>query len=122
MFSLSYLWHGVVLNDFNNVSDPMEIFLSFLSLLYIILGALMAFAYSFLADKKNPYLRGSLIGIAAGFIIFLIVFVLGASFSGQIHPIHATFDLAWQLIEQGIAGLTIAYIFNYIEQREMLYN
>ncbi|MDQ3192672.1 MAG: hypothetical protein M3Q58_13850 [Bacteroidota bacterium] len=122
MFSLSYLWHGVVLNDFNKISYSMEVFLSFLSLLYIVLGAVMAFGYSNFGDKKNPFLRGTLIGVAGGFIIFLIVFVLGSSITGQINPVHATLDLTWQLIEQGVGGFAVAFIFNYIEQRELLYN
>ncbi|HET6244579.1 MAG: hypothetical protein H0V01_08755 [Bacteroidetes bacterium] len=123
MFGLSYLWHGVVLNDFDKISYSPKIFLSFLSLLYIIIGGLLAFCYSLVADKKHVFLRGILLGVAAGFIIFLIIFVLGSSFKvGQINSLHATLDLIWQLIEQGAAGMAIAYVYHYIEQREILFN
>jgi hypothetical protein len=122
MFALSYLWHGVILNDFNKISYPKPIFFSFLGLLYLISGLLISIAYSFIPDKKNPMLRGCLIGVATGFIMFLIVFVLGTSFKGKINSLHASIDFIWQIIEQGTGGLLVGIVFNYFEKREMFFN
>ena len=79
-------------------------------------------AYSQLPDKKNPVWRGTLIGILVGFVIFLIVFVLGTSFASRVDSTHVTIDFLWQLIEQGVSGMVVGYVFYYIEQREMLFD
>jgi hypothetical protein len=122
MFSLSYFWHGIILNDFEKINYPESIFLSFLALLYVILGFIISFGYSLFADKKNPFKSGSIIGVGSGFIIFLIVFVLGTSFTGRINSLYVTIDFLWQMIEQGLAGLLIAYVYQFIEKREMLFD
>jgi hypothetical protein len=122
MFMLSFLWHGVVLNDFIKISYQKELFLSFLFLLYVALGGLMAFAYSFIHNKKAPLTRGLLLGTAGGFIVFLIVFVLGTSFSGHVNSLYVSMDFIWQMIEQGAGGLVVAGIYARIEQREMMFD
>jgi hypothetical protein len=123
MFSLSYAWHGVVLNDFNKLSYQKELFLSFLTLLYLVIGAAMTFGYSLIHNKKSALARGTLLGVAAGFAIFLVVFVLGTSLTGgRIYALHASIDLIWQILEQAAGGFAIAYVFHYIEQREMIFD
>jgi hypothetical protein len=122
MFFLSYLWHGILLNDFRKISYPIEFFIPFLFLLYLILGFGLSFINSIIYDKKKPLLRGALVGIAAGFTVFLIVFVLGTSLSGApINTMHVSVDFIWQIIEQGLGGLITAYVYNHVHQREMIF-
>ena len=122
MFFLSYTWHGVLLNDFKKISYQKEIFFSFLFLLYVIAGLLITISYSMLDNKRNHLLKGSFVGTVAGFIIFLVVFVLGTSFTGRIQPAHITLDFVWQLLEQGSGGGLVGYIFYYFRQREILFD
>ena len=122
MFFLSYTWHGIVLNDFKKISYQKEIFFSFLFLLYVITGFLITISYSMLDNKRNPVMRGFFVGAVTGFIIFLVVFVLGTSFTGRIQPAHITLDFVWQLLEQGSGGMMVGYIFYCFRQREILFD
>ena len=120
MFSLSYLWHGVILNDFDKVSYPKELFLSLLAFLYFIIGLIIALAYTFWGDGKKFLYKGLLIGGLTGSIIFLIVFVLGISFHEKVLFNHAVIDFCWQVIEQGTGGAAAGFIYSLIVRREQL--
>jgi hypothetical protein len=123
MFSLSYFWHGILLNDFKKIGYSKEIFFPFLILLYLILGLGNAFFYSLFYDKKAPLMRGLLIGLSIGFTVFLLVFVLGTSLTGlSVNSLHVSVDFVWQLFEQSSGSLLIAYIYHYLHQREVLFH
>jgi hypothetical protein len=121
MFTLSFTWHGIILNDFNKISYQKPLFLAFLALLYILLGFIMAFGFSLISTKKFTK-AGLALGVGAGLIVFLIVFVLGTSLSGgMINPLHASIDFIWQLIEQGAGGFCLGLVYVHYQKREMLF-
>lgn len=122
MFSLSYGWHGVVLNDFRKINYPIEVFLLFLAILYLLLGFIMALGLSYIPGKKHSLYSGLGLGIVSGLVIFLIVFVLGTSFSGkELQPLHASIDFIWQIVEQSLGGLCAAKVYFSMEKREMMF-
>jgi hypothetical protein len=49
-------------------------------------------------------------GIAFGFFIYLIAFVLGISFKGT-GAAHVVVDFIWQMIEQGVGGSVVGLIY-----------
>lgn len=115
MFTLSYAWHGIVLNDYERMNYPKALFLIFSALAYIILGFLivkmikMHILRSLLLSHK--VVKGVLTGMICGLIFFVIVTIFGLSFSKVLNVKNLVFDLAWQMIEQGIGGGVVSAVY-----------
>jgi len=116
MFSLSFIWHGVVLNDFLNLTYPKEIFSPLFSLLYLAIGLVFAVAIGYVEIIKNIYYKSLIFGSFGGFIIFLIAFLLGVSFNSEVKVTYIALDLIWQVFEQSAGGLVAGYVYLFIEQ------
>lgn len=113
MFTASYVWHGVILNDYERLSYPKEIFLSIASVVYLVIGAIVAHAYSgdyFKKIIKSPLLRGLITGGICGFTIYLVSLVVGITFSSSLSLKYIIVDLTWQAIEQGVGGFVVGYV------------
>ena len=113
MFTASFLWHGVFLNDFSKVEYPHGIFYTITSIVYLFIGFIVAKAYEiklipFLNIK--PRIKGLVVGICCGFIIYITTLVIGVSFTNQITLKIILFDLSWQVLEQAIGGVCVGYI------------
>lgn len=114
MFAVSYLWHGVVLNDFERISYPFEIYLVSAGVVYLVIGFLMSriFIAEFLdrySEKAVP--RGLLTGIGMGVIVFMSALVFGVSFSSMADMKFLVMDFIWQVVEQTVGGLAVGLIY-----------
>jgi hypothetical protein len=110
MVSLSYIWHGVILNDLRNVNYPPWYFFMLLVLVYSIVAFVFTIGFNFAQPRNNPLMKGVLGGAAFGFFLYLVAFTLGVSFkSGDTK--HVIVDFIWQMMEQGIGGFITAYVF-----------
>ena len=114
MFTISYAWHGIVLNDFIRLNYPKSIFLVFAALMYIIIG----FVVVKVVDTKTydhlftgQIMKGLVKGAFCGFVFFLIAIVVGISFSKATGIKHLAVDIAWQMIEQGIGGVVVMMVY-----------
>jgi hypothetical protein len=68
-------------------------------------------AFNYVKPIKNLMFKGFLGGVAFGFFLYLVAFTLGVSFkSGETK--HVVVDFVWQMIEQGIGGMVVAYVFS----------
>ncbi len=110
MLFVSYLWHGVMLNDLIFIPQPAELFYGLALLAYIVIGFAITFVYNYLSMGIGLRMKSSLVGIALGFFIYLIAFVLGVSFTGNQRS-HIVVDFVWQMIEQGIGGTVIGFVY-----------
>lgn len=117
MCGLSFLWHGVLLNDLRFLSIPHELFYSLAVLAYIVIGFALTFTYTYLSMGIGLKLKGSLMGMALGFFIYLIAFVLGVSFQGG-EPNHVVVDFMWQMIEQGVGGSIVGGVYMLARRRD----
>ena len=114
MFSLSYLWHGIFLNDFARLSYPKEIFLTGSIITYLILGFLITKIFLMPFPKsiaKNPLLRGVISGVLLGCATYIVSLVVGVSFSTTLTPKYILFDMLWQTLEQTCGGITVAIVY-----------
>lgn len=117
MFGLSYVWHGVLLNDLERLSYPKEIFLTGSVITYLILGFLvtkiflMEFPRQF---ERKPLVRGITSGALLGIATYVVALVIGVSFSNELTVRYILFDLAWQTVEQTFGGITVAFVYIYI--------
>ena len=119
MFSLSYLWHGIFLNDFSQLNYPQQIFFVIAILVYLIISMGIAIVYSHpkLDDmKKQPLRKGLLVGAVFGFALYMITLVIGVSFTRTMTMGNIMFDCAWQMLEQaiggGVVGLASVFVSN----------
>ena len=117
MFSISYLWHGVILNDLERLSYPVEIFFTGCVITYLILGFLVTRIYDMNFPKriaKRPFIRGLLAGSSLGIATYIVSLVIGVSFNSEITPGYILFDMLWQAVEQTFGGITVAFVYIYI--------
>ena len=117
MMIFSYLWHGVLLNDLIHVPRPYALFFSLGFLVYIVIGFTLTFVFNYLSMGIGLKMKGSLMGMALGFFIYLIAFVLGVSFKGT-GTEHLIVDFGWQMIEQGIGGSMVAFVYHLAKRRD----
>ena len=114
MFSLSYLWHGILLNDLQRLSYPKEIFFTGSIITYLILGFLLTKIYLMQFPKtisKKPLIRGLISGAGLGICTYIVSLVIGVSFNSHLTPGYILFDLGWQTAEQTFGGIVVAFVY-----------
>ncbi len=113
MYGLSYVWHGVALRDLEELHIPIALYMSLAGLVYLVIGLGMtilvhkAVEYEWISLKRAFPLMSILCGAAVGFFVYLLLFVLGVSFTKNV-AMHVVADALWQMIEQGLGGLVVS--------------
>jgi hypothetical protein len=118
MYGLSYVWHGIVLNDFLKLSYPKDLFLIIAGLVYFGIALGMTILTYMLKKIKDSFKYGIAIGGIVGIFIYAIAFLLGISFNAEVDLQHILFDLGWQTFEQGFGGLMCGWIYRSLYIRE----
>ena len=59
------------------------------------------------------------IGAAVGFVVYLLVFILGMSFASR-EMVHIVVDILWQMLEQGLGGLMVSFGLMYDMHRTFM--
>jgi hypothetical protein len=121
MFLISYIWHGVILNDFKNVNLPHGLFIALCALVYLLIGFLLLILLLFIKLDDAAFFKRILIGGAFGFFIYLVVFTLGKSYIDRGMD-HVVIDFTWQMIEQGIGAFVLALSFRAYERMDAIEN
>ncbi len=113
MFGLSYLWHGIALNDLQELPIPKTLYYLLALLVYLVIalaltiGTHKAIEYEVVSLKSAFPFFSAMLGAAAGFFVYLVIFVMGISF-GRHDMVHFLVDLLWQMFEQGLGGLAVS--------------
>ena len=117
MFSLSYFWHGVFLNDLQRLTYPKEVFLTGSIITYLILGFLLTKIYLMNFPKqiaRRPIIRGLISGALLGIAAYIVSLVIGVSFNSELKVEYILFDSLWQATEETFGGLTVGMISIWI--------
>ena len=117
MFSLSYLWHGVFLNDLQRLSYPKEIFLTGSVITYLILGFLVTKIYQMKFPQviaRKPIVRGLISGACLGIATYIVALVIGVSFNNEMKVEYIMFDILWQTVEQTFGGITVGIVYVWL--------
>ncbi len=113
MFGLSYLWHGVALTDLEELRVPRTLYFVLSGIVYLVLGLGLtvglhkAIGHELISLKVAFPFTSFLGGAVVGFVVYLIIFVLGMSFTKH-GMVHVVVDIIWQMIEQGMGGLAVS--------------
>ncbi|TND02862.1 MAG: hypothetical protein FD123_4009 [Bacteroidetes bacterium] len=117
MYGLSYCWHGLFLNDYSMMNVSQGIFLAAASVVYLFISLLVCRAFLLVQlDRisKHPMVRGPLAGALAGVLMFMIVVVVGITYSRNASVQYLALDLVWQIIEQTIGGVVVGLVYMYV--------
>ena len=118
MFTMSYFWHGVILNDFLHLNQPKDVFLALSSVIYLAIGLLITALTYVLKRIKNSFKYGLAAGALVGVFIYMITFVFGVSFNDQFDMKMVLIDLGWQVLEQSAGGLWCGWVYRFMYIRE----
>jgi hypothetical protein len=115
MFFISYIWHGIILNDFSRLSYPKEIFFLFAAFTYLIISFVVVkvFDTKIFEDffHHKLILKGLLKGIVCGLMFFIVATVVGVSFNTGSGIKNLLIDMIWQMFEQGVGGCVVAVTY-----------
>ena len=115
MCAASYLWHGVLLSDFArlNRSKTKLLFLSLAISLIIAFVMIKLFEFEIMEKyfKRNPLLRGLIVGAVCGILFYFISKLIGFSYDSSNNIKHSLVDLVWQVFEQSLGGIVIGMVF-----------
>jgi hypothetical protein len=108
MMVLSFVWHGLVLNDFKNLTIAFPLFIFLCCIVYFLISLAINFILFKIDFQEHQTTKRILTGGVVGFSIYLLVFTLGLSYEerGMKHIIS---DFAWQMFEQGIGALVVDF-------------
>lgn len=115
MFGISFVWHGVILNDLMAIPYPLSFFMGLCAIVYLFVSFLIAFSIEYLGIEEQHLPKGVGIGSILGFFLYLIAFTLGVSFQAQ-GTEHIVVNFLWQMIEQGVGGAMIGLVL-LLDQR-----
>jgi hypothetical protein len=118
MYGISYVWHGVVLNDFLKISYPKDVFMIVAGVVYFIIALVITILTYALKKIKDSFKYGIAVGAASGIFIYAVAFLLGISFNAVIDVKMIAFDLGWQTFEQGFGGLICGWTYRIMYARE----
>ncbi len=113
MFGMSYVWHGLALTDLQELKIPLTLYFVLALLVYLVLGLVLtlvvhkAIQYEWISLKGAFPFMAALIGTVAGFFVYLVIFVLGMTFTKH-GMMHVVVDILWQMVEQGLGGLAVS--------------
>jgi len=113
MFGTSYLWHGVALTDLQEITIPLTLYFILASIVYLVIGLGLtigvhkAVAYEYISLKTAFPFTSMLLGAAVGFFVYLVIFILGMTFTKH-GMMHIIVDILWQMFEQGLGGLAVS--------------
>ncbi|MEO8591439.1 MAG: hypothetical protein ABI432_18810 [Flavobacteriales bacterium] len=125
MFGLSYLWHGLALTDLQELKIPLTLYLLLALLVYLVLGLILtlsihkAIQYEWISLKGAFPLMAMFVGAALGFFVYLVIFVLGMTFTKH-GMMHVVVDILWQMLEQGLGGLAVSLGIIYDLHRQFM--
>jgi len=125
MYGLSFAWHGLALTDLQELRIPLALYLCLSGVVYLLIGLGLTVAvhqcvaHEWISLRKAFPLMSMLLGAAIGFVVYLVVFILGMSFASK-GFVHIVVDILWQMLEQGLGGLMVSLGLIYDMHRHFL--
>ncbi len=113
MYGLSFLWHGIALNDLRELRIPMGLYVALSAVVYLVIGLGSTFAmhqaiqHQWIGIRQGFPFKGLLLGAILGFLVYLVALIFGMSFTDR-KVVHMLVDVLWQMVEQGLGGLMVS--------------
>src|SRR5687768_4718236 len=117
-FALGYVWHEHIMSNFYieyserqpNPSIDTGIF----AVAYGVVTFVMTFIYSYWLKGKRSLADGLILGLVIGLLWSLPAPLIDMSYGVGISPGGIFIDTGWQMIEEGIGGVVMAWSYQYL--------
>ncbi|HXB42204.1 MAG TPA: hypothetical protein VNZ49_16815 [Bacteroidia bacterium] len=113
MYVLFYVFHGILTNDLLKISMPKTAFLTVAGIVYLVLAfgmSVLLDATFFKKEIKSTYTRAFIAGPVVGIFLYAVAVTVGISFSAKFTMINMMVDVGWQIVEETLGILLIAFI------------
>jgi hypothetical protein len=113
MYLLFYVFHGILTNDILKVSLPKTAFLTVAGVVYLILGFglnVLLDATFFKKEVKSVFTRSLIAGPIVAIFLYAVAIIVGISFSAKFTFLNLMVDVGWQIVEQTVGTVVIAFI------------
>jgi len=113
MYVLFYIFHGILTNDLLRISIPRSVFLTVAGIVYLVLGfgmSVLLDASFFKKEVKSTYTRAFIAGPIVGLFLYAVALIVGISFSAKFTLINMFVDIGWQVFEQTVGIVLIAFV------------
>lgn len=109
MTIMSFLWHGVILNDITLFKYSVTATQYLSIVIYSILGGVMVYKVHQMKYRIKP-VTAFKIGIITGTVVFIVI-LSGFPFGYQKDFHLLLMDLVWQWMEQTLGAITVLAIY-----------
>lgn len=125
-FALGYVWHehfmsNFYIEHFERVQNP-AINISLFAVAYAVVTFAMTFIYAYWHRGRWPLSEGLLLGLIVGLLWSLPAPLLDMAYGVGIGPGGIFIDSGWQMIEEGIGGVVMAWSYQYLSLRSKTKN
>ena len=113
MYVLFYVFHGLITNDLLKISIPKTVFLTVAGVVYLLLAfgmTVLLDATFFKKEVKSIYTRAFIAGPVTGIFLYAVALIIGVSFSAKFTMINMLVDVGWQIVEQTVGIVFIAFV------------
>ncbi len=118
MFILSYIWHGYVLLDFFKNGTPTGLSLFYKILIYLVIGFIITWLFNLRIFKEflkySPSLKGIIIGVLVGIVVFSISTFKSISYNVSLSHQYLLLNFLWQVFEQAMGGLLVGVVYYFL--------
>ncbi len=118
MYGLSYVWHGILFNDFfkiyiHNFPQLSKVdYYRYIGSGYAVLSMIIALVYPFIySQRRSPLLKGIILGLVLGSMAYAGLRYSGLSVYQSSSVSQILVDICWQMIEQGLGGFIFAFVY-----------
>ncbi len=115
-YVLSWLWHVVLMGEQYRAATAAvarpegEVQMGMVVLGYVVLGALMAYTFPIGAKGGSPAGEGFRFGALIG-LLWILPWSLVMVGIWQVGLRIALIDAVWHIVEEGLAGIGVAYVY-----------
>jgi hypothetical protein len=113
MYLLFYAFHGLLTNDLLKASLPKTAFLTIAGVVYLLLGFalnVLLEASFFRKEVKSVYTRALIAGPIVAIFLYAVAMIVGVSFSAKFTIVNMLVDVGWQIVEQTMGTVVIAFV------------
>lgn len=119
MWIIGGLYHNLILPTINEAIHPHHEGLGITLIAYFILAFLMTYIYSISNAKVDTVLKSGKLGVIIG-ILWVFPHGLAMAATHNTSMVYEFKNTLYHMIEQGIGGLIVFYVYNYFKRKKEL--
>lgn len=111
MWAIAGIWHNLIKANFYNSINAKHDAIGVFLVAYFILALMMAYIYPLMYKNGSPLKEGMRFGAIIGILWVLPHGIIDAASHGDTTFLYQFKNALWHIIEQGIGGVIIAFVY-----------